>query len=150
MTGNESQLHTMIENFRDEFKKMPVEDIAFPRSMNGLNEYKDSKTIWAKGTPIHVRGALVYNYMIDQLNLGKQYQKIQDGEKIKFIYLREPNIFKTDIISFASKMPNEFRVEEFIDYETQFQKSFLDPLQIILKCINWEVERHNSLENFFG
>lgn len=88
--------------------------------------------------------------MLDQLNISKQYQKIQDGEKIKFIYLREPNIFKTDIISFASKMPNEFRVNEFIDYETQFQKSFIDPLQIILDCIGWRAERVNSLENFFG
>jgi hypothetical protein len=129
---------------------MPVEDIAFPRSMNGLSEYRDSKHIWAKGTPIHVRGALVYNYMLEQLNISKQYQKIQDGEKIKFIYLREPNIFKTDIISFASKMPNEFRVNEFIDYETQFQKSFVDPLQIILDCIGWNAERVNSLESFFG
>jgi hypothetical protein len=150
MTGTENQLHTMIENFRDEFKKMPVEDIAFPRSMNGLSEYKDNKHIWAKGTPIHVRGALVYNHMLDLLNISKQYQKIQNGEKIKFIYLREPNIFKTDIISFASKMPNEFRVEEFIDYETQFQKSFVDPLQIILNCINWRAEKSNSLESFFG
>jgi len=150
MTGTENQLHTMIENFRDEFKKMPVEDIAFPRSMNGLNEYTDNKHIWGKGTPIHVRGALVYNHMLDQMNISKQYQKIQNGEKIKFIYLREPNIFKTDIISFASKMPNEFRVEEFIDYETQFQKSFIDPLQIILNCINWRAEKSNSLESFFG
>ena len=150
MTGSENQLHTMIENFRDEFRKMPVEDIAFPRSMNGLSEYKDNKHIWAKGTPIHVRGALVYNHMLDLLNISKQYQKIQNGEKIKFIYLREPNIFKTDIISFASKMPNEFRVEEFIDYETQFQKSFIDPLQIILNCINWRAEKSNSLESFFG
>ena len=150
MTSTESQLHEMIENFRDEFKKLPIEDIAFPRSMNGLKEYSDSKMIWSKGTPIHVRGALVYNHMIDQLNLGKQYQKIQDGEKIKFIYLREPNIFKTDIISFTSKMPDEFRVDEFIDYETQFEKSFVDPLQIILDCIGWKSERESSLESFFG
>jgi DNA polymerase elongation subunit (family B) len=150
MTGTEIQLHKMIENFRDDFKKMPIEDIAFPRSMNGLKEYSDTKLIWGKGTPIHVRGALVYNYMLDQLNISKQYQKIQDGEKIKFIYLREPNIFKTDIISFASKMPNEFRVEEFIDYETQFQKSFIDPLQIILNCIGWQAEKISSLDDFFG
>ena len=88
--------------------------------------------------------------MIDQLNLGKQYQKIQDGEKIKFIYLREPNIFKTDIISFTSKMPDEFRVDEFIDYETQFEKSFLEPLKIVLEAIGWKAERTASLEDFFS
>jgi len=150
MTGNESQLHTLIENFREEFKKMPIEDIAFPRSMNGLKEYADAKLVWSKGTPIHVRGALVYNNMLEQKGLTKQYQKIQDGEKIKFIHLREPNIFKTGIISFVNRMPKEFRIDEFIDYETQFQKSFIDPLQIILTCIGWQTERISSLEDFFG
>lgn len=150
MRGDENQLHDMIENFREEFKKMAIEDIAFPRSMNGLKEYADTKLIWAKGTPIHVRGALVYNHMLEQKGLTKLYQKIQDGEKIKFIYLREPNIFKTDIISFSNRMPKEFTIESFVDYELQFEKSFIDPLQIILECIGWKTERVLSLESFFG
>jgi hypothetical protein len=150
MSGTEDEVIEFIENSRKEFKSLPPEQIAFPRSASDVVKYQSSSNIYAQKTPIHVRGALLFNHYIKQNKLTNKYSLIQNGEKIKFIYLREPNIFKTDIISFASKMPNEFRVEEFIDYETQFQKSFVDPLQIILNCINWRAEKSNSLESFFG
>ena len=150
LQGTESQLHDYIEAFREEFKRLPVEEISFPRSINGLKTYGDSKTIWTKGTPIHVRGALMYNHMINELNLTKLYPKIQEGEKIKFIYLREPNVFKTDVISFVNRVPKEFNIEDSIDYEMQFEKSFIDPLSIILDTIAWKATRINSLEDFFG
>ena len=150
LKGSESELQDYIADFKKQFKTMNVEDISFPRSVNGLTTYSDSKMIWSKGTPIHVRGALVYNHMIDQLNLQKTAQKIQEGEKIKFIYLKEPNIFKTDVISFVNRMPKEFNVEKFVDYELQFEKSFVDPLIIILDKIGWQAEKISSLEDFFG
>jgi DNA polymerase elongation subunit (family B) len=150
LQGTEPELHDYIEKFRNEFKTFPVEEISFPRSINGLRTYGDSKTIWSKGTPIHVRGALMYNYMIDQMNLSKLYPKIQEGEKIKFIYLKEPNTFKTDVISFVSRVPKEFEIETKIDYNLQFEKSFIDPLSMILNIINWRTEKVNSLEDFFS
>ena len=150
LQSTEPELHDYIEKFREEFKTLPVEEISFPRSVNGLKTYHDSKVIWAKGTPIHVRGALMYNYMIEQMNLTKSYQKIQEGEKIKFIYLREPNTFKTDVISFVNRIPKEFKIEDVIDYDLQFQKSFIDPLTIILDTIGWRTEKINSLEDFFA
>jgi len=150
LSGDESRLQKFILEFKEEFKLLPVEDISFPRSMNGLKEYSSSKTIWSKGTPIHVRGALVYNHMLEHMKLSKRNQRIQEGEKIKFTYLKQPNIFKTDVISFTNRVPKEFKIEECIDYELQFQKSFVDPLKIILDCVGWQVEKVNSLEDFFG
>lgn len=148
--GSESELQDYIAEFRNEFRKMPVEDISFPRSVNGIDTYSDTKSVWTKGTPIHVRGALVYNHMIDQMGLQKTVQKIQEGEKIKFIYLREPNNFKTDVISFVNRMPKEFNIEQFVDYELQFEKSFVDPLTIILDKISWKAIKTSSLEDFFA
>jgi len=148
--GSESQLQDYIAEFRTTFKNLPVEDISFPRSVNGIDTYSDTKTVWTKGTPIHVRGALVYNHMIDQMGLQKTVQKIQEGEKIKFIYLREPNNFKTDVISFVNRMPKEFNIEQFVDYELQFEKSFVDPLTIILDKISWKAIKTSSLEDFFA
>lgn len=148
--GEQEQVQDYIAAFKDEFKKLPVEDIAFPRSMNGLKQYSCNKSIWSKGTPIHVRGALVYNHQLDKLGLKKRHQRIQEGEKIKFIYLKQPNNFHTDVISFTNSCPKEFNIEEYVDYELQFQKSFVDPLRIILDSIGWSVEKVNSLEDFFG
>jgi DNA polymerase elongation subunit (family B) len=147
--GTEKDLHKYVLDFKNEFVKMPVEDIAFPRSCNGLKQYAGSP-IYIKGTPIQVRGALLYNHHCKRLGLDKKYQPIRDGDKIKFVYLRTPNPFQEDVIAFSQHLPNEFGLEAYIDYDTQFEKVFLDPLQIVIESLNWKTEEQVSLEDFFG
>jgi DNA polymerase elongation subunit (family B) len=150
MTQTEDDLHKFIEKFRSEFKTLPVEDIAFPRSVNGLKEYADAANIFKKGTPIHVKGALVYNHLLREMKLNKRYQEIQEGEKIKFIYLKQPNIYNNNTLAFLSGIPKQLDAEQYIDYDLQFEKSFLEPLDIILSSINWQTEKVESLEDFFS
>mgnify|MGYP003704369063 FL=1 len=115
-----------------------------------MQKYLSSSDIYIKGTPIHVRGAIVYNHHLKQLGLEKKYQKIQEGEKLKFTYLKMPNHFKEDVISFPARIPKEFELDEYIDYDLQFEKAFLEPIKIILDCMNWKTEKSNSLEDFFN
>jgi DNA polymerase elongation subunit (family B) len=150
MTQTQDDLHRFIEKFREDFKKLPIEDIAFPRSVNGLGEYADAANIFKKGTPIHVKGALVYNHFLRTLKLNKRYQEIQEGEKIKFIYLKQPNIFNNNTLAFISGLPKQLGAEQYIDYDLQFEKSFLEPLDIILSSINWRTEKVNSIDEFFS
>lgn len=150
MTTDQNQLIKFIGKFREEFKTLPIEDIAFPRSVNGLGEYADAANIFRKGTPIHVKGALVYNHFLRTLKLTKRYQEIQEGEKIKFIYLKQPNIFNNNTLAFISALPKQLGAESYIDYDLQFNKSFLEPLDIILSAINWQSEKVESLEDFFA
>jgi DNA polymerase elongation subunit (family B) len=150
MTQTEDDLHKFIEKFRHEFKTLPVEDIAFPRSVNGLKEYADAANIFKKGTPIHVKGALVYNHLLREMKLNKRYQEIQEGEKIKFIYLKQPNIYNNNTLAFLSGIPKQLDAEQYIDYDLQFEKSFLEPLDIILSTINWQTEKVESLDSFFS
>ena len=150
MSKTEDEVIDFIQKFKDEFKTLPIEDIAFPRGVNGVSEYADALHIFRKGTPIHVKGALIYNHAINQRGLNKKYQLIKEGEKIKFCYLKQPNPFRNNTIAFVNSMPKELGVEEFIDYELQFEKSFTEPLKIILDCVGWRVERYSSLEDFFG
>jgi DNA polymerase elongation subunit (family B) len=145
MKGTESDIHNFISSFKDEFKNLAVEDISFPRGINGLKEYGDRTTIYKKGTPIHVKGALLYNYYLLEKDLSKKYPLIQEGEKIKFTYLKKPNPFKDTVISFPGRLPPEFDIQEFIDYDMQFEKTFLDPIKVILDCMNWTTERKNTL-----
>jgi len=149
LASTEEELQKFIAEFRAEFKKLPAEDIAFPRGVNGLATYSDNTSLFKKGTPIHVKGSLIFNYFLDKMSLDKKYQKIQEGEKIKFIYLKEPNPFKSPVISFSSSVPKEFDLDKMIDYETQFDKSFVEPLKSILDKINWQVEKTTSLMDFF-
>ena len=150
MTKTEDDLHKFIQTFRKEFKAMPIEDISFPRSVNGLAEYGDAAQIYKKGSPIHVKGALVYNHFLRTLKLTKKYQLIQEGEKIKFVYLKQPNIFNNNTLAFLSGLPKQLDAEQYIDYDLQFQKSFLEPLDIILSSIDWHTEKVESIDSFFG
>ena len=150
MTHTQDDLQRFIEKFRHEFKELPIEDIAFPRSVNGLKEYSDNANIFKKGTPIHVKGALVYNHFLRELHLTKRYQEIQEGEKIKFIYLKQPNIFNNNTLAFISGLPKKLGAEQYIDYDLQFEKSFVEPLEIILSAINWQSKKVETLESFFG
>ena len=150
MTGTEQQVQDFIANFRKEFRTLPAEEISFPRGLNGLNTYSDPVMLFKKGTPIHVRGAIVYNHNLKQLGLTKKYPLIQEGEKLKFTYLKMPNHFKNDVVSFPGRIPKEFELDNYIDYDVQFDKAFLEPISVILNCMNWSAEKTNSLEDFFG
>ena len=148
MTKEEASLIDIIENFRNHFKKLSPEDIAYPRSCNNLKKYSSSKDIYQKSTPIHVKGALIYNNMLKKNKLRK-YEVIQDGDKVKFITLKEPNPIREHVISFTSKLPKEFNLHQYIDYDEMFTKSFLEPLRFIVNAIGWNFERKATLDEFF-
>lgn len=150
LCGSEGELIDYIEEFRKEFHRLPLSEIAFPRSVNGIEKYGDDTTIYSQGTPMHVKAALFYNKSIIDRGLDKTYDLIHSGEKIKFIHLKEPNLLGTPIIAFMNRIPKELDIERMVDYRTQFQKSFIDPLSIILDSIGWKSERVATLEKFFG
>ena len=150
LTKDEETLKQYVADLEAKWHTLEPEDIAFPRGVNGIKEYSDPNSIFRKGTPIHVRGALIYNHLVTSKGLEKKYQLIQEGDKIKFLYLREPNPFGTHVITFAGEVPPEFNLREYIDYDTMFEKSFLEPLNSLLSCIGWKVKETASLEGLFG
>ena len=149
LKGNQADLQNYILEYRKEFEKLPVEEIAFPRGVNGMKQYAGSP-IYSKGTPIHVRGALLFNHYTKKMGLDKKYQPIRDGDKIKFVYVRKPNPFQEDVIAFSQELPPEFELHSYIDYDKQFEKVFLDALQIIIGSLGWNTSEQSSLEDFFG
>jgi len=149
MSGTEDEMIDYIDSCRTKFKSLSPEEISFPRTASNVTKYKGTHNIYEKGTPMHVRGALLYNHYIKQKGLDKKYAYIQNGEKIKFCYLRDPNPIRENVISFIQDFPKELNLEKYIDYEAQFDKAFLSPVKAVLGAINWEVERRVSLESFF-
>ena len=149
MSGTEEEVIDFIDNCRKEFKALPPEQIAFPRSVSDVVKYRSYSDIYSKGTPIHCRGALLFNHYIKEKKLDNKYSLINNGEKIKFIYLKKPNIIQENVISFIQDFPHELGLDKYIDYELQFEKSFLDPLKSILDAIGWNVEKTVNLDLFF-
>ena len=150
MSGTEDEVIEFIDKSRTYFKQLPPEDIAFPRTVSNVNKYKAHSTIYAKGTPIHARGALLFNHYIKEKKLDNKYSLINNGEKIKFCYLKKANPIRENVISFISDFPRELGLDKYIDYELQFQKAFLEPVKVILDAIGWNVEKTVNLELFFG
>jgi len=149
MNGTEDDVINYIEDFKTKFKTLPAEEVSFPRSVKGLAKYHDSASIYQKSTPIHVKGSLIYNKILQNKRLTRKYPKIQEGEKIKFAYLKEPNPTGDTVIAMLNALPDEFELKPYIDYEKQFSKSFLDPIIGILNVIGWEHERKTSIMDFF-
>jgi DNA polymerase elongation subunit (family B) len=155
MNGTEEDMISFVEKCKKKFYSLPPEDIAFPRSVHGMEKYSDRGGIYKKSTPIAVKGALIYNHYLDVFKINKKYKKITEGDKIKYLHLKKPNPLggvrgEDQIISFSNILPKEFGLHQFIDYKTQFEKSFIDPLTSILDTIGWSTEKKNTLENLFG
>jgi len=149
MNGTEEDVIDFIDKSRKEFKSLPPEDISFPRTVSDVKKYYSYTTIYVKGTPIHCRGALLFNHYVNKKKLTNKYSLIQNGEKIKFCYLKKPNIIQENVISFIQDFPKELDLEKYVDYDLQFEKSFVEPLKAILDAIGWNVEKTVNLELFF-
>lgn len=147
LDGDESDMQNFIQNFSDEFKALPPESVSFPRGVTELRKWEDKIHIYGKGTPIHVRGSLLYNNMLKEKGLN--HQKIEEGDKVKFCYLKIPNPTKENIIAFTEYLPKELGLDEYIDYTLQFEKTFKDPLQLIAGAIGWNTEKTATLDQFF-
>jgi DNA polymerase elongation subunit (family B) len=150
MSGTEEEVIDFIDNCRQEFKKLPPEQIAFPRTASDVRKYYSSSNIYAPKTPIHIRGALLFNHYVKEKNLTNKYSLINNGEKVKFIFLKKPNIIQENVISFIQDFPKELGLDKYIDYDLQFEKSFVEPLKSILDSIGWNVEKTVNLELFFA
>jgi len=150
VSSDENAVQNFIAQFQKEFRNLPPEEVAFPRGINGIKDYSDSAKLYKKGTPIHVRGAILYNFMIKEKDLLKKYPLIQEGDKLKFTYLKTPNSLKEDVISFPVRLPKEFGLHEYVDYDLQFEKAYIEPIRIILNCIGWKTQKQSTLEDFFA
>ena len=149
MNGSEEDTQAFIENFRKEFYALPAEEVAKISGTDNLEKYMEKGT-YKKGCPMHVRGCIVYNQMIKNKNLENRYQLVQGGDKIKFVYLNVPNPSRENIIAFPNVLPKELGLNQYIDYETQFEKVFLSPIEGILEAIGWTARKVDTLESFFG
>jgi len=149
ISSSEKDVQDFIQKFKSDFKSRSPEEVAFPRSVSNITEWKDRKTVYKKGSPIHVRGSLIYNKTLKESGMMHKYEAIQNGTRIKFCYMKKPNTIKENVIAFPDVLPKEFGLHNHVDYDKQFEKTFIEPLELILNSIGWKAEEQSSLEDFF-
>ena len=149
LSKDENTVQQYIAEKRKWFATLNPEDVAFPRGVSNLDKYKDASSLYVKATPIHVRGTLLYNDLLKKHKISTKYEQVYEGEKIKFIYLDTPNPIRENVIAFSQMLPTEFDLHRFIDYNKQFSKAYLEPINTILTAIGWSSEKQNTIEDFF-
>jgi hypothetical protein len=153
INGDEKMLNTFIQEFRKEFMLLSPEEIAFPRSCNGIKKFTGDSSLFRKGAPIHVKGAILYNHLIRKNKLSGKFPFINEGDKVRFVNMKQPNIYQSSAFSFITSFPKELDIMEKIDYDIQFNRAFVDPLRFITEKMNWLIDdsygTQGSLEDFF-
>ncbi len=147
LESDEKVLQERVLQIKADFDKMSIEDISQPRGVNNMEKFASHATIYEKGTPIAVKAALLHNHMVKKLGLALPL--IHSGEKILFVQLKKPNPLGDSVIGFNGFFPREFGLEAFVDRETAWQKTFVEPLNNYLSAIGWSHERKASVMDFF-
>lgn len=150
MSSTEDKLISYVENFKKEFFSLSPEEISFPRKVSDIDKWFSNTTTYIKGTPIQARAAILYNEGLKNKKLLNKYPLIKNGENIKFCYLRLPNPIKEDVIGFVQKFPTEFGLDNYVDYNRQFELTFIQPLTQLLDVIGWRTEKTQTLDDLFN
>ena len=144
-TDSNDTLIQFTETFRREFYKLPFEIVASPRGVNKMDHYN----FQSKSIPIQVRASMVFNKALKAYNLQDKYQTITNGSKIKFCYLKVPNWLGSNIVGVVDKLPPELIDKFVIDYETQWEKVYVNPLKKIFTSLGWQFYKDNDADGFF-
>jgi hypothetical protein len=150
MNSSEDDMIKFVEETKKQFFELTPEEVAFPKGVSDVSKFLDYSSLYKKGTPIHVRGSILYNKNLKKHGLENKYNYIANGEKIKYCYLKVPNPIMENVIGFIQTLPKEFGLHSYVDYETQFDKTFIQPLKAILDVIGWKTEKTITLEEFFA
>ena len=154
LTKNTDELKKYVQEFKKEFMKLPLVEIASPRKVSGMDKYRDNFMIYKQGTPIATKASLLYNSYLKKLGLDKGYAPIKEDDKIKFVFIKIPNPYgkggRDAVMAFVSEPPVEFELDKYVDREKQFEKTMQEPLDNMLEAISWSISEHPTLESFFG
>ena len=141
-------LRRFVSDRRLWFSGLYPEDIASPSGVTDVDKYVRPEWTYASGTPIHVRAAILHNRLVEQMGLTDQVEFIRSGDKMKYVYLRLPNPIMENVIGFVDVLPAEFGLHEHVDYDTQFEKKLLTPLETLYRSCGWNVRDDATLEDF--
>jgi len=137
LDSNESTMTDWKDKSFQEYMKQPLNDISKIQGVSSIDYVQGQK-----GIPIGARSAMKHNAFIKKNNLENEIQIIQAGDKIHQMYLKEPNIFGSNIIAWTSdNFIKHIEEANCVNYELCFEKYFLAPLQLMTDALKWNITK---------
>jgi hypothetical protein len=97
-----------------------------------------------KGMPIHVKSSYFYNQMLQRLNTGNKYEEITSGDKVRYMYVEQPNKYGLSTIGFKYDFPTEFAETFKPDYEKMFEKILFESIKRFYDNIGWVIRKPSN------
>lgn len=150
MEGTEDQIQTFCSEKKKEFLNLPIEKIATPSGVNGIERYIDDDTLYKKGSPKHVKAAIWHNKLVSQFSLLGT-PMIKSGDKILYVELKNNNPYSgCECIAFQGKLPLDFKLDRYVDYESNWEKNFISPMGNLLNSIGWSATKQATVLDWFN
>jgi len=139
---DQKKVLSKIREVNKEFKNANISDIAIPKGVSDYTKYASptehyvqNGLIYPNGCPIHVRASMNYNYLVQTLKLP--LMPITNGTKVKFVHTSKINQLDQDVVAFINEWPEEFNNEFSIDYDRQFNRTFMSVIQRFFDVLKW-------------
>ena len=156
----QKEIDDLILEFRKKIMSLDT-DITLlgnPTSVKTLNEYIGRKpragevmTEIKKGAPANVKAAIRYNDLLRFWNI-KGHSEIVQGDKIKWIYLKD-NPYKIEAIGFLSfDMPDKMRtfLNDYADRKKSFETILQSKLENFYNDLGWTLNLNPNINKFFS
>ena len=146
-TKNHSKTNKALSDAYDIFKQLPIEDISFVMGITDYDKYaKDcDQFMTAKRMPIHMKAAYYHNVMLDREKLTSQYEKISSGDKVRYFYVMQPNMYGANVIGYKYYYPKEFSSMFPPDTEKMFEKVIFSIMERFYESVGWSIQSPNKL-----
>ena len=154
MGGTEKELNTFIQDFRDEFMSLSPEEIAYPRSCNGVKSFAELTNCLHLALPYMSRVLFCITIWWRRMTYLTSIRIFKRVTRCGLCISSYFNIYQSSAFSFITFMPKELDIYKYIDYDAQFEKSFVEPLKFITDKIKWLIDSsygtQGTLEDFFA
>lgn len=142
-TQNLGSTNKILNETYDIFKELPVESIAFAMGCKEYDKYASRCDGFntCKGMPIHVKASYMYNKILEKYNIDHKYEAIGTGDKVRYLYVQQPNRFAANAIGYKYYYPEEFREIFKVDRELMFDKIVFSIIERFYSCVKWKAKK---------
>jgi len=157
----QSEIDKLLLEFREHImsKDLDITILGNPTSVKTLNDYIERApkpgemfSLIKPKAPAPVKAAIKYNDLLSFWGLDKQHSRIVQGDKVKWIYLKD-NPYKVEALAFLDfDMPDKIRtlLDDYADKHKSFESILESKLEGFYHDLGWSLNLNPYRNLFFS